>query len=57
MLCEFVLELLLRQLSKKTSFVIAGPGAGSKLDKAKKLEVKILDEEGFMTFLEENKLH
>ena len=44
-------------VSKKTSFVIAGPGAGSKLDKAKKLEVKILDEEGFMTFLEENKLH
>lgn len=39
-------------VSKKTSFVVAGPGAGSKLDKAEKLEVKILNETEFTTLLE-----
>jgi DNA ligase (NAD+) len=34
-------------VSKKTDFVIAGEKAGSKLDKAKSLGVKILDEAGF----------
>lgn len=32
-------------VSKKTDYVVAGPGAGSKLDNAKKFGVKILDEE------------
>ncbi|MFH1514030.1 MAG: BRCT domain-containing protein, partial [bacterium] len=32
-------------VSKKTDYVIAGENAGSKLDKANKLGVKILDEE------------
>ncbi|MDO8583723.1 MAG: NAD-dependent DNA ligase LigA [bacterium] len=35
-------------VSSKTSFVVAGENAGSKFDKAKKLGVAILDEEGFL---------
>ena len=38
-------------VSKKTSCVIAGSDAGSKLDKAEKLGVEILDERGFLALL------
>lgn len=34
-------------VSKLTSWVVAGPGAGDKLAKARKLEVPVLDEPGF----------
>jgi DNA ligase (NAD+) len=34
-------------VSKKTSYVLAGDDAGSKLDKAVRLQVKIIDEEEF----------
>jgi DNA ligase (NAD+) len=38
-------------VSKKTSFVLAGEEAGSKLEKAKKLGVRVLDEAEFRTML------
>ena len=40
-------------VSKNTSFVVAGANAGSKLDKAEKLGVIILDEKSFLSMLGE----
>jgi len=39
-------------VSKKTDYVVAGDEAGSKLEKAKKLGVKIIDEKAFRRMLE-----
>ncbi|MCH5157583.1 MAG: NAD-dependent DNA ligase LigA [Clostridiales bacterium] len=38
-------------VSKKTDFVLAGEAAGSKLDKARELGIKIIDETEFMNML------
>ncbi|TLM78758.1 NAD-dependent DNA ligase LigA [Microbulbifer harenosus] len=40
-------------VSANTHTVVAGPGAGSKLNKARELDLPVLDEEGLMTMLRE----
>jgi len=41
-------------VSAKTHQVVAGPGAGSKLDKANQLDISVMDEAAFMEYLQEH---
>jgi DNA ligase (NAD+) len=38
-------------VSGETDYVVAGPGAGSKLDRARELELRVLDEDEFVTYV------
>ena len=40
-------------MSKKTSYVVAGAEAGSKLSKAEELGIAILDEDGLLNLIAE----
>lgn len=41
-------------VSSETDYVVTGPGAGSKLEQAKKKNIKILDEKEFKEFINKN---
>ena len=43
---------VLSSVTAKTTMVLAGEAAGSKLDKAKKLGIRIIDEQTFIEMLE-----
>lgn len=45
-----------KSVSKNTDYIIAGPGAGSKLEKAKELQLNILNEQDFLEFLSKYEL-
>jgi DNA ligase (NAD+) len=43
-------------VSRRTSYVVAGEDAGSKLERARSLGVTVMDEHGLRTFLGERRI-
>ena len=39
-------------VSKKIDYLVAGPGAGSKLEKARRLDIAVLSEEEFLQLMD-----
>ncbi|HBR48560.1 MAG TPA: hypothetical protein DEA71_00605 [Nitrospira sp.] len=50
-LVERLGAMVTSSVSKKTTYVVAGSDAGSKLEQARKLAIQILDEEGFKNLI------
>jgi DNA ligase (NAD+) len=44
-------------VTRKTSYLVAGEGPGSKLAKAEEYRVPVLDEDGFQALLQEHGIH
>jgi DNA ligase (NAD+) len=44
-------------VSARTDLVVAGPGAGSKLEKAERLKVDVVDEAGFFDLIDGSGSH
>lgn len=56
-LLEAKMANVINSVSKKTDFIIAGEKAGSKLTKAKELNITILSEEELIKYLEEDEIN
>ena len=51
---ESVGSIFSNSISQKTDFLVAGPGSGSKLEKAKSLNIKIISELKFLKMMKKN---
>ena len=51
---ESVGSIFSNSISQKTDFLVAGPSSGSKLEKAKNLNIKIISELEFLKMMKKN---